>query len=190
MGFFSTDRSDFVKGMQDSYGGINNIDDVMRRFGLRKRTPMDVSKTFNPARGNLATRQALANQEAGARMSGSNTTPQATFGKITSSFAPAWGDLESKAAEKGLDVSRSDEQTVAGMLDKILGEKNNFNFNKAGLLNDSSTFDDILSVASTLGGIKTSKKDKTGKSNPSNALFDMFSGIGDLFTSKDKETPR
>jgi hypothetical protein len=160
---FSSPQETAAKESYNWWDKIKNTGDVQNIFGLKKRSAADVSQTFNPARQNLATRQAQANAAAGARMSGSNATPQATFGGITSAFAPSWGELESNAAKTGLDVERSDEQNIANMLMSSQEQKE-----QAGSqLSDTSTFGDIFSGVTNLAKIGTG-------GGSSNLLMDLF----------------
>jgi hypothetical protein len=145
MGLFTSPRETAMEDIYNELKNIKSFEDIQNIYGLKRRKAGDVSQIFNPARANLATRQAQENATAGARMGGSNATPQGTFGRIMSEFAPAWGNLESDASKTGLDVERSDEQTIANMFNNVRGQK----ANAAGNLSDASTFDDILSVAGT-----------------------------------------
>jgi hypothetical protein len=144
--FFTSPQARANQDIYDEYNKIKNVGDVESTFGLKRRKAADVQSIFNPARATLATRQAQENANAASRMSGSNATPQATLGSITSSFAPAWGELESKAAETGLNVERSDEERIAEMFDRQRQEKQQ----AAGGLSKTSGFDDVLGVAGTV----------------------------------------
>ena len=177
MGFFTSEREDQAKSnfgqenadwsklldsinqMQSSYQGINSLQGSNSKFGL----PSDVNASFNPARANLATRNAQARSGAAARMSGSNAMPEMTYGGIDASFAPAYGDLENNAAQAGIQNQRYN----ANFLSDIFGKQDAFGANKAGMqlqgtsgktkmLNDylqnlsgTSPFDDVLAVAGT-----------------------------------------
>jgi hypothetical protein len=156
-----------INAMQSSYNGVNSLGDMNKTFGLKQRTAKDVSSTFNPARRNLATQNALARKRVAARMTGSNASPEVDYGNVDASFAPAFGNLESEAAQTGLNVERQDEQFGANMLSDIFGKKDTYGFNKkstqlAGLsgrsaalknyldsLSGTSPFEDVLSVAGT-----------------------------------------
>lgn len=147
-----------VGNLQSGFGNTNTLADMYKNFGLTKRTAADVSRTFNPARANLATRLARSRGSAAARMSGSNATPEMTFAPIEQSFADAFGNLEDTAAQTGLQTEIQGEQYGANMFENILGKKDQFAMNKIGLkeqalrdylstLSDSSGFDDVLGVA-------------------------------------------
>ncbi len=157
-----------INNMQSGFSDVNTIGDIMSRFGLKKRTARSVSDIFNPARASIATQMAQANKRAAARMSGSNAMPELSFGNITSSFIPAMNDLESNAAQTGLNVERSDESQIADLLNNILTKKDQYGFQKKGLqsnalagrsgavsnfvnsLSDASSFDDLMSLGSTI----------------------------------------
>lgn len=146
--------------LQSSDAGVNTLEDVMQKYGLRKRSMDDVSRAMNPARGNLATRLAMMRSGAARRMSGANAMPELTFGNIDNYGAQAFGELEGDIAEKGLDVERTDEMNVANMLRQILAGKDVFGMNRLKGKSDSldsylnslsgaSTFDDILALGGT-----------------------------------------
>jgi hypothetical protein len=139
---FSSPRSKANENIYNDYNSAKNVGDIEKRYGLKRRKASDVSKVFNPARANLATRQAQANAAAGTRMSGSDATPQTTFGGINSQFANAFGDLESNAASKGLDVERSDEQLIADYFNRTKQQRDQ----AAQGLSETSPFNDILAV--------------------------------------------
>ena len=142
---FNSPQSQANQDIYNDYSSLSTPEAIERKYGLKKRRASDVSQTFNPARANLATRQAQANQAAGARMTGSNATPQTTFGGVTSSFAPAWGNLEGEAATKGLDVERSDEDRIAQYLRNAQTGRSN----AAQNLSQTSPFNDIVDVGAT-----------------------------------------
>jgi len=131
------------KDIMDSLSTIGNVENT---YGLKRRTAGDVSRTFDPARGNLATRRANSMSGAAMRMGGSNAMPETTFGDIDSRYATAFGDLESNAAEKGLDVERGDEQFLANFMKNGRMDATQQYLNT---LSNASTFDDILGIAGT-----------------------------------------
>lgn len=157
--------------MQDSFGGISGLNDVQSRFGVKRRTAGDVSRTFDPARRNLATRLARSRAAAAGRLGAGNATPEAMFAPIEAEFANAFGDLESSAAQTGLEVERGDERYAADLLSWILSGQNQFGLQKQGLrlsnrqaksaalqdylntLDDDSTMDDILGIAGTAANV-------------------------------------
>jgi hypothetical protein len=149
-----------VANLQSGFGSTNTLADMYKNFGLTKRTAADVSRSFNPARQNLATRLSRSRGSAAARMSGANATPEMTFAPIEQSFADAFGNLEDTAAQTGLNTEIQGEQYGANMLENILGKKDQFAMNKIGLkeqalrdylstLSSSSSFDDIMGIAGT-----------------------------------------
>jgi hypothetical protein len=153
--------------LQDAFAGIGSLGDVQTKFGIKRRTAKDVSRTFDPARRNLATRLARSRSAAAGRMGSGLATPEAVFAPIESTYADAFGDLESRAAQTGLEVERGDERYAADFLDRIFGNQNQFGLQKQNLLlsnrqaksaalqdylnslDADSTLDDILGIAGT-----------------------------------------
>ena len=149
-----------IQGMKSIYGGINSIGDVNSRFGITPVTEASVQRTFNPARTNLATRNAQARSSAAARMGGSNASPELTFGNVDAAFAPQYSNLESNAAQTGLQAQTQSQQFGANFLNNIFGSREDFNKWQTSArgkalqdylsnLSSSSGLDDILSVAGT-----------------------------------------
>ena len=149
-----------IQGMKSIYGGINSIGDVNSRFGITPVTEASVQRTFNPARTNLATRNAQARSSAAARMGGSNASPELTFGNVDAAFAPQYSNLENNAAQTGLQAQTQSQQFGANFLNNIFGSREDFNKWQTSArgkalqdylsnLSSSSGLDDILSVAGT-----------------------------------------
>jgi hypothetical protein len=149
MSFWTSKRDDANQQIFDQLNKLNNVGDVNNMFGVTPITAGSVDQSFNPARGNLATRQAQANAAAASRMRGTNATPQGDFGRVTSEFAPAWGDLEGKAANAEIQMPLQQQEFSAGLFDKTLQQKSE----TAQNLDDSSTFNDIFSGVSNLAKI-------------------------------------
>lgn len=140
-----------INGMNDSFGGINDVGGVRSKFGLG-----GVKDLYGGAKRNLATRLAQSRSSASSRMSNSVATPESIFTGIESSFAPAFGELEDKQAQAEV----GDQRYVAQLLASIFGEQNQFGFNKMGLkrgatsdyinsLSNASGFDDLMSLIGT-----------------------------------------
>jgi hypothetical protein len=150
---FSSPQEQAEKDIYGNLSGVNNINDVNQRFGITPLTAGSVDQSFNPARANLATRQAQANAAAAGRMGGKNATPQTTFGAINSQFAPAWGSLESGAAEEELQLPMQQQALSANLFNNVEGQK----MQAAKGLSDTSTFGDIFSGLTNLAKLPTGK---------------------------------
>ena len=142
---FESPQSQAYEDIYKDWGDLKTPEDIQKKYGLKKRKMSDVSQAYNPYRANLATREAQANQSAGSRMTGSNATPQASFSRVTSAYAPMWGELEGNIAKTGLETERSDEGRIAEYLRNAQGEK----MKAAGGLSQSSPFEAILGGAAT-----------------------------------------
>ena len=162
--FFTSPQEGAEKDIYNDLSGVKNIGDVNNRFGLTQLTPGQISQSFNPARQNLATRQAQTNAAAAGRMSGANATPQSTFGAIDSQFAPAWGNLESGAAEEELKLPIQEQEFSANLFNDVENQK----IGAASKLSDTSTFGDIFSGITNLAKIPPGQY--------SNLLSSLFGG--------------
>jgi hypothetical protein len=162
--FFSSPQENAEEGIYNDLSGVNNIGDVNKRFGLTQLTPGQISQSYNPARQNLATRQSQANAAAAGRMNGANATPQNTFGAINSQFAPAWGNLESGAAQEELQLPIQQQDFSANLFNDVENQK----MNAASKLSDTSTFGDIFSGLTNIAKIPTGQF--------SNVLSSLFGG--------------
>jgi hypothetical protein len=131
------------KDIMDSLSSIGNVEST---YGLKRRSEADVSRTFDPARSNIATRRAQDRSAARERVGGNNAMPSSVLGPIDQKYATAFGDLESNAAEKGLDVARGDEQFLANFMKNGRMDAAQQYLNT---LSNASTFDDILAGAGT-----------------------------------------
>jgi len=145
-------------------GQMQGWDDIMKEIGGMKSVYEDpgkvagygktVNRMYTPARSNLNTQLSRSRGAAAERMSGTNATPEMTFGNIEGQYAGAFGGLEE-------DAMRS--------LQQILQGENQFGMNKVGMksgamrgkgaaiqallesLSGDSTFDDILGMLGTGG---------------------------------------
>ena len=141
--------SDLFNSIYNDLSSLKNVGDVNAKFGLMPITANSVNQSYNPARQALATREAQARQRAGQRMGGNNATVQNTFGAIDSSYAPAWGDLEGKAANAEITMPEQSQEFSANLFNNLLQQK----AQAAGKLSDTSPFSSIFSGLTNIAKI-------------------------------------
>jgi hypothetical protein len=127
---------------------------LQTQFGV---TPFDLSgyqssvkAAYQPQKQTLATQKGMALKNA--LRSSRNATPGETNAGIETGYANAESGLESGEANQelqGIPLQMQSQQYNAGLLNTVLGEKQQGEYAHANSLSGASTFDDILAAAGT-----------------------------------------